>query len=240
MNNQTEAVKCLLEKGANIDAKMRDGTTALLVAVCNKASFADRGRRKTEVARLLLEKGADIDAKDRQGKTVQACANQEGPDELVDILAQFVRQRKQLEQMQSKDPREQFAAYVRAFQESPKDGFLRNKVLQLANVFAEPPAVPEEARQLFILASEQIKQASTPAALDQPIALLRKCLSFAPWWADAYFNLSRALEMREQYDDAIQQLKYYLELKPTEADAREARAHIVVIQAEVDAAAHKQ
>ena len=39
---------------------------------------------------------------------------------------------------------------------------------------AEPPAIPEEARQLFVLATDQIKQAGTPAALDQPIEPARQ------------------------------------------------------------------
>jgi hypothetical protein len=45
--------------------------------------------------------------------------------------------------------------------------------------------------------------------------------------------------MRGQYDDAIQQLNYYLKLTPPAADASEARAHLIVIQALRDTAAHK-
>jgi hypothetical protein len=46
--------------------------------------------------------------------------------------------------------------------------------------------------------------------------------------------------MRGQYDDAARQLRYYLDLKPAEADASEARAHLVVIQTEKDAAAARK
>jgi hypothetical protein len=46
--------------------------------------------------------------------------------------------------------------------------------------------------------------------------------------------------MRGQYDDAARQLRYYLDLKPAEADASEARTHLVVIQTEKDAAAARK
>lgn len=103
-----------------------------------------------------------------------------------------------------------------------------------------PLAIPEEANQLFVLASSQIKMASSPQALSQPIGLLSKALEIAPWWNNAYYNLSRAMELNGQCDEAIKQLNYYLKLNPPEADASEARAHIVVIQAEKDTAARKQ
>ena len=117
---------------------------------------------------------------------------------------------------------------------------LREKIIQLTTELPEPPAIPEAARQLFVLASSQIKQASTPQTLVQPIGLLRKALEISPCWGNAYFNLSRALEMNGQYDEAARQLNYYLELKPSEADASEARAHLTVIQTEKETAGGKQ
>jgi len=50
----------LIEKGADINRKDKDGKTPLHIA-------AERGNRS--VALLLLEKGADINAKDNTGKT---------------------------------------------------------------------------------------------------------------------------------------------------------------------------
>lgn len=48
-------VKALLDKGANVNAKFRYGTTALFKA-------AERGH--TEVVKLLIERGADVNVKD--------------------------------------------------------------------------------------------------------------------------------------------------------------------------------
>ena len=230
-----DTMKYLLAKGANIEAKDKYGKTALITAA-EYYSLYNRER----VVRLLLAQGADVEAKDQFDRTALNYANIRGPAEVVDMLEEARRKPKLPDLTQSKDPQERFAAYVRLLQQNPLNDPLREKVFALANSFPAPPAIPEEARQLFVLATDQIKQAGSPAALDQPIRLLRKTLEIAPWWGNAYFNLSRALEMRGQYDDSIRQLNYYLKLNPPEADARDARAHLVVIQAEKDAAAHKQ
>ncbi len=60
LNGQTEAAKLLLEKGAKINNRHRDGSTAL-----HAAAFLGR----TETAKLLLEKGADISLKKNDGMT---------------------------------------------------------------------------------------------------------------------------------------------------------------------------
>jgi len=53
-------VKELLSEGANVNAKNKDGQTALMEAVsCDNA----------EISKLLLEKGADINAKNNKGFT---------------------------------------------------------------------------------------------------------------------------------------------------------------------------
>src|SRR5687767_13589941 len=49
------AVKALLDKGADVNAKFRYGTTALFKA-------AEKGN--TEVVKLLIERGADVTVKD--------------------------------------------------------------------------------------------------------------------------------------------------------------------------------
>jgi tetratricopeptide (TPR) repeat protein len=247
LNFRTDTVKLLLEKGANIEAKHVGGVTALYFVACAEAVSENEKINKTNTVKLLVDKGANVDYTFKFSDYNYAvhysaleCAEKHGPAEAADLLAEASRKRKQLEEAKAKDPRNIFAAGLKAFQQNPKDESLREKVIQLSIGLPEPPPIPEESRQLFVTATDQIKQASTPQALAQPIALLRKALEIAPWWANAYFNLSRALEMAGQYDDAARQLNYYLELKPAETDAREARAHLVVIQAEKDAAAHKQ
>jgi hypothetical protein len=55
-----EIVTLLLDRGADINAKDKDGVTALWLAVC---------KGYEEIVTLLLDRGADIKAKDRDGNT---------------------------------------------------------------------------------------------------------------------------------------------------------------------------
>jgi len=260
---RTEMTQLLLERGAKIEATDDMGETALLLAVCKPSDSAHGTGFNPALVKLLLDNGANPDvnslkahflgeeiSKDirmvlqytwspKGGFTPLGCAQREDSREIVDLIDRASWQRKILTEAETKEPKERLAFYSNAYRKDPQNVALRKRIFILAAGLTEPPTIPEEARQLFVLATDQIKHAATPAALDQPIALLHKALEIAPWWGNAYFNLSRALEMAGQYDDAAKQLNYYLELKPSETDARDARAHLVVIQAEKDTAAGK-
>lgn len=69
------AVTALLDKGADVNAKFRYGTTALFKA-------AERGN--TEVVKVLLARGADVEVKDTfYGATAMTWALQNDHDEIV-------------------------------------------------------------------------------------------------------------------------------------------------------------
>jgi tetratricopeptide (TPR) repeat protein len=232
--DKPEMVTLLLDKGANIEAKWSDNTsTSLLEVACDSYYLSLRADRRMFYAKLLLDRGANLTP------AMLACADHAGPVDLVDLLMGTSKKRQLLIDAGQKAPGERLAIYTSALKVNPDDSALRVKIIQLASSLDNPPAVPEDARHLFVLATGLIKHASEPGQLDQPIGLLRKVLEVAPWWRNAYFNLSRALEMNGHYDDAIQQMNYYLATKPPEPDAVEARAHVAIIQAEKDVAASK-
>ena len=239
-NSRSEAVRLLLEKGAAVEVVNAAGETPLTLAVCSKFGPDETPAGKLATIKLLLEKGANIDAKNKDGVSALTCEARLQPSGVVALLDQAREQRKRIDDAQSSDPREAFASYLKLFQQNPGNDFLREKVIRTSLALPERPAVPEEARQLFVTASAQIQQASSPQAMRLPIGLLRKSLEFAPWWGNAYYNLSHALELSEQYDEALKQLDYYLMLNPPEEDAREARAHIVVIKTEREISSQKQ
>ncbi|HTZ21604.1 MAG TPA: ankyrin repeat domain-containing protein [Opitutaceae bacterium] len=62
-------IKLLIDKGANVNAKRDDGSTALMKA----AQYAE-----LDVVRLLLKKGADIRAKDNNGRTALMLIRNQG------------------------------------------------------------------------------------------------------------------------------------------------------------------
>ena len=68
---------CLLEHGADINARNQDGSTPLLVASFHGA---------LEVVRRLLERGADVEARRNDGKTALQLAVENGDDNVVELL----------------------------------------------------------------------------------------------------------------------------------------------------------
>jgi ankyrin repeat protein len=70
-NAHLEAVQVLIDKGAEIDGKGRDGRTAVMCTAWESALIDQKssGKNYSEVLKLLLEKGADVNAKDEVGRT---------------------------------------------------------------------------------------------------------------------------------------------------------------------------
>jgi hypothetical protein len=72
------AVKALLDKGVDVNAKWRYDTTALLMA---------SGRGHLEVVKLLIERGANVNVKDTfYGQTPLSSAAQRGSADVVSLL----------------------------------------------------------------------------------------------------------------------------------------------------------
>ena len=77
---QEKVVRLLLENGADVEAKTKDGDTVLHL-------MASQGREA--VVQLLLEKGADVEAKDDvYGYTALHMATQEGHETVVRLLVE--------------------------------------------------------------------------------------------------------------------------------------------------------
>jgi hypothetical protein len=70
-------VQTLLEKGADVNAKVQSGATPLMMA-------AEQGN--LDIVRLLLDKGADVNAKDGQDSSALIEASKEGFIEIVKLL----------------------------------------------------------------------------------------------------------------------------------------------------------
>ena len=127
-------------------------------------------------------------------------------------------------------PREQLQQYVAELQKNLNDHALREKIIKLALTLEPRPAVPEEARRHFVRGNTALKNAKDASDYDRAIARYNEALLLAPWWPEPYFNLAKALELRERYDDAIAALKLYVLAAPQGEDARAAQDMIYVLE----------
>ena len=80
INNRTDVVRCLLDKGADVNKQNREGWTALRVASINN---------QTDVMWMLLQHGARKDIKDEDGRTPIDHARFWNHKEAVDLLKQY-------------------------------------------------------------------------------------------------------------------------------------------------------
>ena len=78
-NGEKKDVKELIDMGADVNQKDKDGWTALMCA-------SYRGCK--EVVELLIEKGADVNAKTNGGKTALMEASAYGDKEIIELLIQ--------------------------------------------------------------------------------------------------------------------------------------------------------
>jgi ankyrin repeat protein/spore coat protein CotH len=85
--DNTEIAKFLIEKGADVNAKSRDGSTPL-----HSAAFLGRA----EISELLIQKGADVNPKNYKGETLfdVSAVNWEAPEFIVGLLEIKVDQEK--------------------------------------------------------------------------------------------------------------------------------------------------
>ncbi|PSH03394.1 MAG: hypothetical protein CXZ00_12605 [Acidobacteria bacterium] len=237
-NHNIDVTKLLLAKGADVNASDRGGETALFYAVDTSYVPGWSNEKTIEMVKLLLNAGADVDAETTYGSISSPLkyARGHGPAELVDLLEQTRRQRKLEAEMAWLSPQAKFEQYLRALQQYPGDELMRGKVIQLCLTLPEFPKTPDEARQLFLLGTSKIKLAKSVPELAEPVTLLRKATDLAPCWANAYYNLASALDLSGKYDDATTALNHYLELRPPEAEAHEARSRLATLQTLKDAA----
>jgi tetratricopeptide (TPR) repeat protein len=140
----------------------------------------------------------------------------------------------------AQSPRVELQQMVEQLQKTPTDNALREKIIQLAQELKPAPAIPEEATRSFVKGNVFQKEAKDVSGYDLAISAYREALRVAPWWGDAYFNLSVALEAAGKFDEAITTTKHYMASVPAgSAEAREAQNRIYAIEAKSEMASRQ-
>jgi len=119
-------------------------------------------------------------------------------------------------------------------QQSPADEALREKIIKLAQDFRAAPAIPEEARRSFVRGNTAFSEAKGPDDYARAVQRYEEAIAIAPWWGDPYFNLAKALELRQEYSRAIHSIKLYILTGPSGDDARKAQDYSYVLEDKQD------
>ena len=125
----------------------------------------------------------------------------------------------------AQSPREQLNQMVGQLQKTPTDNALREKIIKLAREVKPAPAVPEEAKRAFVMGGTYQKEAKSPEDFGLAVKAFQDATSAAPWWGDAYYNLSVALESAKRYDEAKNALAHYLLTNPKDAEEAQNRLY---------------
>lgn len=126
----------------------------------------------------------------------------------------------------AQSPREQLSIKIKELGASPSNAKLREEIIALQKQIKPPPAVPEPALAALARGNAALKEASSASGYQRAIAAFEDSVRTAPWWADAYYNLSLAQEAAGKFDDAIASLRFYLLAAPPGTDTSAANRRL--------------
>ena len=130
----------------------------------------------------------------------------------------------------AESPREQLSQMVELLQKSPNDNALREQIIKLAQKMKPAPAIPEEARRSFVRGNTAFGEARSQDDYARAVQRYEEAIAIAPWWGDAYFNLAKAQEMRQEYNRAIQSIRLFVLTGQSADDARKAQDYSYVLE----------
>lgn len=121
--------------------------------------------------------------------------------------------------------------YVQALKDKGgTDADLRERILRVAAQVSPPLAVPEEAHRFHVRAETAIMLAKNPDEFKIAVSEFQRAIAFAPWWTEAYYNLSVAQEGAGDFSASIASMKLYLAARANAADASQVRDRIYALE----------
>jgi ankyrin repeat protein len=220
---KTDIAKLLIEKGADVNAKDAKDTQ---FNTDNTPLHEAAEAGKTEIVKLLIEKGADLNVINKNGETPLASAEKTGKSDMAEILraqGAGARSREALDLLLKEMSTSNGVSF-----DKPK----REKILELVRTVSPPPAIPAEAEKHMNRGLTAFKVAKSNKDYEEARAEFEKAANLAPWWADPYRNLGLVWDkLRDSYPPngykyAIDNLQFYLKVKPDAPDAAAVRQKI--------------
>ena len=108
-----------------------------------------------------------------------------------------------------------------------------------ASIFAQNSDL-KNAKKHFDRGVAAVESAKSAEDFEDAAKEFETAKSLAKDWPDVYYNLGIVYDNLEKYDDALVNLKYYLQLKPTAEDADEVETMINKIEYKKDKANEKE
>jgi tetratricopeptide (TPR) repeat protein len=94
--------------------------------------------------------------------------------------------------------------------------------------------VSEEARRHMDRGQAAIEMATTPEDLNDATKEFQKAIDLAPAWPDPYYNIGMTQNKMERFDDALKNLRSYLQLAPNAGNAQEVQQIVNKIEYKKD------
>lgn len=229
-NGRNEIAGLLMSKGADVNAKDHLGMTPLHYA----AKYG-----KKEVVELLISNGADLNAKNSSGKTLLDIATEYNKNEVVSLLQIAFQNQKEMAgllqaalQNNKGNQRKTFNRASEAYKGRVMPDDIRSPFMAISAKLRPAPVVPEEARRYLVRGNALLQNSKSPNEARDAVQEYRNALLIAPWWDDAYFNLSKAQELAGDLDGSVSSMQYYLLTEPK--DKRESQDRLYALEAKRD------
>jgi tetratricopeptide (TPR) repeat protein len=132
---------------------------------------------------------------------------------------------------QAQSPRQQLRQMVEELQKTPTDDAMRERIINLAVKIKPAPAIPKEADLAFVNGNAFLKEAKNATGYELAISAYWDALRHAPWWADAYYNLSVAQESVGKFEEAVASMKFYQFAVLPGTDSGASRSRITALEA---------
>ncbi len=130
---------------------------------------------------------------------------------------------------------EELKQNVEDLKKNPSDKSLREQIIKMCAGLKTAPALPETAERNMARGTVFAQKASDLTGYKKAIAEFESASNEAPWLGLAYYNLGVMQEKAGLFNEAIQNLRFYLMAAPEAKNIREVKNKIYALEADAEA-----